>query len=256
MLSAWLVKMLKCPDTGLQFDWHNGVLTRSDGKIFPDQDGIASLVYPPMLADNDEKMHRLYEKMAPFYDFSERVFGWLLAGIHMQKGREEIISLLGLQPNQRLLEVSPGPGVFQPILRRFLGEQSEIASLDLSLNMLRQCRKRYAKLNIELLQGNAQYLPFADESFDVLFHFGGINLFNQPEKALSEFVRVVRKGGIIAWGDEQMSQNFRHPVGRRILPHLNPGFLKTPPQIPNDVHAVKRYEVYQGLGYLMVARRS
>jgi ubiquinone/menaquinone biosynthesis C-methylase UbiE len=38
-------------------------------------------------------------------------------------------------------------------------------------------------------------LPFADNSFDILFHFGGVNLFNNPDLALREFVRVVRRGG-------------------------------------------------------------
>lgn len=253
MTSSWLAKILKCPETGLQFDLFDGHLTRRDGKIFTDRDDIISLVYPPSLFGTDKKMNGMYEKIAPFYDFSERIFGWILTGVNMQRGREEIVSLLNLKKNQRLLEVSPGPGVFQPMLRNALGDQSEIASLDLSFNMLAQCHKRFSKLSIELIQGNAQHLPFLDESFDALFHFGGINLFNEPEQALREFVRVVRKGGIVAWGDEQMSKDFRHPLGRFLLPHLNPGFLKTPPAIPHGVSDLRKYTVYGGLGYLNVA---
>lgn len=103
MISSWLVKILKCPETGLQFDLVDGHLTRSDGKIFTDRDDIISLVYPSSLSGADEKMNRLYERIAPFYDFSERIFGWILTGVNMQRGREEIVSLLNLKKNQRLL---------------------------------------------------------------------------------------------------------------------------------------------------------
>ncbi len=251
----WLINILRCPETGQRFSPHKQGLIRSDGKIFADRDAILSLVYPTTLVGPDAKMNRLYERIAPFYDLSERALGWILTGINMQRGREKIVSLLNLSPGQRLLEVSPGPGVFQPMLRRALGNDAEMVALDLSHNMLRQCRKRHADLNIELVQGNGQYLPFADESFDALFHFGGINLFNDADKALKEFIRVVRKGGTVAWGDELMSDNFRHPLGRRILPRMNPGFLKSPPQIPDMLVDVQTYEVYQGLGYLTIARR-
>ena len=43
------------------------------------------------------------------------------------------------------------------------------------------------------------YLPFKDESFDGLFHFGGLNLFNNPEMALDEFVCVVKKEVLFHW---------------------------------------------------------
>jgi ubiquinone/menaquinone biosynthesis C-methylase UbiE len=174
----------------------------------------------------------------------------------MQQGRQKIVDLISLTPGMRLLEVSPGPGVFQPMLRQALGVDSEIVAVDLSTNMLRQCMKHHAALNIELVHANAQNLPFADNSFDALFHFGGVNLFNNPDQALREFVRVVRKGGTISWGDEEMSENFRHPVGRSVLPRLNPGFMKIPPSHPLGVTRAVKHVVYDGLGYLVVSTKA
>lgn len=257
MLSAWVIDILRCPETMAKLESHPDGLRRTcDGRGYPDRDGIASLVYPATVDGGDARMNRRYERLAPYYDFSERVLGRLLTGIDMQAGRERIIDLLGLEPGMRLLEVSPGPGVFQPLLRAHLGEAAEIASVDLSLNMLRQCRKHHAAKDIELIQANAQHLPFADNVFDALFHFGGVNLFNDPHQALCEFVRVVRPGGLVTWGDEMMSGNFRHPIGRWVLPRMNPGFRKTPPPVPTTVTNVSRHEVYEGLGYLVVARKD
>jgi ubiquinone/menaquinone biosynthesis C-methylase UbiE len=231
---------------------------RSDGKIIPDHNGIPSLVFPPTLAGDDANMNRLYERLAPFYAVSERVLGRLAAGVKIPRERRHMVSLLGLEPGMRLLEVSPGPGVFQPMLREALGADAEIASLDLSLAMLRQCQRHHGGLGIELVHGNAQHLPFADASFDAVFHFGGVNLFNQPEKAISEFVRVVRPGGIVSWGDEQMSDEYlrRHPWRAKVLQRLNPGYKRTPPPVPEGLINARCHEVCAGLGYLVVARRE
>jgi ubiquinone/menaquinone biosynthesis C-methylase UbiE len=257
VLSSWVLDILRCPETKQKLVPADlGLRRSSDDKFFPDQDGIASLVYPQELVGDDERLNQRYEWLAPYYDVSERILGRLLTGIDMQEGRRHIVDLLGLTQGMRLLEVSPGPGVFQPMLRKALGADSQIAAVDLSLNMLRQCRQQHASECVDLIRANAQHLPFADESFDALFHFGGVNLFNAPELALSEFIRVVRKGGLIAWGDEQMDASFTHPVGRRILPRMNPGFKKIPPPVPCGVAPATKHVVYKGLGYLVVGRKA
>lgn len=244
---------LRCPKTQQRLIREATGLRTLDRCIFyPDRDGILSLVYPQNLSGEDEKMNRFYEWFAPFYDLSERYLGWLLTGVDMAKGREEIVRLLGLSSGATLLEVSPGPGVFSPYLRDAVGETGVIVSADLSLNMLRQYRKNHDQQGALLIQANAHHLPFEDNTFDALFHFGGINLFNEPTKALDEFVRVVRHGGIVAWGDEQMSPHFSHPLGRKVLPRLNPGFLKTPPPPPQGIRDLCCYTVYEGLGYFNV----
>ncbi len=255
MLPDWAISILRCPETGQRLEAGAGALVREDGRAFPCFDGIASLVHPQTLQESDARWNRFYDAIAPFYDVSERVLGRLLTGVDMARGRAEIVALAGLEPGSQVLEVSPGPGVFHPLLRKALGPASRIVSIDLSLNMLRECRRRHGGLDIAPIQANALHLPFADESFDSLFHFGGVNLFSDPGQALREFVRVTRPGGRIVWGDEQMSERFSHPIGRRVLPHMNPGFRKTPPPPPSGADVLAQHEVYSGLGYLIMARR-
>jgi ubiquinone/menaquinone biosynthesis C-methylase UbiE len=257
MIAPWVKEILRCPETLQELERApSGWKRSSDGKYFPDQDGLTSLVYPLQLSGDDEKMSRLYEWIAPFYDASERILGRILTGVDMQQGRQKIIDLLPLKPGMRLLEVSPGPGVFQPMLRKRLGKNAEMAAVDLSINMLRQCGKQHASAQVELVHANALHLPFADNSFDILFHFGGVNLFNYPDLALREFVRVVRRGGIVSWGDEEMSASYAHPVGRHVLPRLNPGFQKIPPKSPVGVIGTTKHVVYDGLGYLVLATKA
>jgi len=254
MYTNWLNDILRDPETLKVFNYsHNNY--ESDGKIYPFRNEILSAVYPKELGGDDAKFNKLYNFYAPLYDLNERVMGKLLVGVDMVKGRENIVSYLGLHPGMRVLEVSPGPGVFQKFLRNYIGEKGELVALDLSMGMLRQCQKLSKNLNVQLIHGNAQYLPFADNSFDALFHFGGVNLFNDPNKAIREFVRVVKKDGIVSWGDEGFSTNYKHECRKKIMLKMNPGFAKPRPAIPDSVYSVKENEVYDGLAYLVVAKK-
>ena len=124
------------------------------------------------------------------------------------------------------------------------------------MGMLKQCQLKNNELNIHLVHGNALFLPFADESFDALFHFGGVNLFNDPQKAVNEFSRVVKKGGIVSWGDEGFSKNYPENFRKKLLIKINPGFIKDHPKIPQNVIEVKEYEVYDGMAYLTVGKKN
>jgi ubiquinone/menaquinone biosynthesis C-methylase UbiE len=254
MYPNWLIDILRCPQT-LNMLQNNGEYFTFERKEYKVNNEILSLVYPDELVDNDAKFNRMYNIWAPLYDINERVMSKLLLNINMVKGRKEIISKLGLKPGMRILEVSPSPGVFQKFLRQAITDNGEMVALDLSIAMLRQCQKRNNNMNVHLVHGNAQYLPFADNSFDALFHFGGINLFNNPDKAISEFIRVVKKEGIVSWGDEGFSPDYKNQRRKKIMLKVNPGFAKPHPAIPDTVYDVKENEVYDGVAYLVVAKK-
>jgi len=251
----WLVASLRDPKTKEPLARAGYGFAAGDGRVYPLRDGILSIVYPDSLEGSDEKMNRLYRWLAPFYDLSERVLGRLLSGQDMRSGRQEIVKLLPLSKGMKLLEVSPGPGVFQSFLRDSIGGSGGLVSLDLSLPMLRQCQRIASVTRAHLIHANGACLPFADETFDGLFHFGGINLFNNPEQALSEFVRVVKRGGIVAYGDEGFSPDYKAGWRKNVLLRLNPGFSRSRPSIPTGLSEVSEHAVYGGLGYLVVAAR-
>lgn len=184
MYPTWLNNILRDPENLKPLNI-SGKEYESEGKIYYVKNDMLSIVFPAGLGGDDAKYNKLYNIFAPLYDLNERVMGKLLVGVDMIKGRKEIVSFLGLKPGMRLLEISPGPGVFQEYLRNDIGDNGELVALDLSMGMLRQCQKRNKRLNVNLIHGNAQFLPFADNSFDALYHFGGINLFNNPQKAIN-----------------------------------------------------------------------
>jgi ubiquinone/menaquinone biosynthesis C-methylase UbiE len=254
MYSDWLIDILRCPET-LRPLKQDGENFESEGKVYKVKNHILSVVYPDIQEGNDAKYNKIYNLFAPLYDLNEKIMGKVLAGVDMIKWRRLITSMLGLKTGMRILEVSPGSGVFQKFLRNDIGEKGQFVALDLSMGMLRQCQKKNRNLNVELIHGNAQYLPFADNSFDALYHFGGINLFNDPQKAISEFIRVVRKDGIVSWGDEGFSDTYKDQRRKRFMLSINPGFSKPPPLIPDTVYDVRENEVYEGMAYLVLAKK-
>jgi ubiquinone/menaquinone biosynthesis C-methylase UbiE len=184
----------------------------------------------------------------------QRVLSPFMLGETAASAHRKVTAKIPLAPGSRLLEVSPGPGTFHRFLRERLGSEGRLVSLDLSFQMLLQCRKRGDPAAI-LVHGNGQHLPFRDGAFDGLFHFGGVNLFNDPNRALTEFVRVVRPGGTVSWGDEGFLSDYPDGLKKRMLTRMNPGYLKPRPPVPAGLRDVTTEAVYGGTAYLVVGRK-
>src|SRR5699024_12623425 len=70
--------------------------------------------------------------------------------------------------------------------------------------MLKQAVKndKIWKKQANCFQGNAEVLRFQDDCFDVVFHVGGINFFNNKQAAIKEMIRVAKSGTKIIIVDE------------------------------------------------------
>jgi ubiquinone/menaquinone biosynthesis C-methylase UbiE len=65
-----------------------------------------------------------------------------------------------------------------------------------------QANLRRWKMEGDLYLGNAESLPFADASFDVVYTAGAFNFFSDRAKALREMIRVAKPGGRLMIEDE------------------------------------------------------
>jgi ubiquinone/menaquinone biosynthesis C-methylase UbiE len=220
--------------------------------------GIARLVGDGPLAGDDAKWNRIYEVIAPLYELNERLGARVFTGLDMRAEQRLIVQSLDIVKGSSLLEVCTGPGVFQPWLAEAVGSTGRLVALDLSSSMVRRCAKRTRAQRPAplVIQGNGAALPFANESFDYIFHFGGIKLFTSPQDALVECARVLRPGGRLFLGDEGYEPTIP-PRGwrRRVLMRMNPGFQRPPPPVPSQLKVVARENVYDGLGFLWTLAR-
>ena len=145
--------------------------------------------------------------------------------------------------------------MFHSRLHERIGPNGQLVALDLSLPAKHLCRRDRAKAGVHWVLGNAEYLPFENATFDLVFHFGGINLFEQAQRAVNEMVRVAKPGAIVAYGDEELAK--RYPEGWRkfLLQRVNPTRLRERPNQPRALVEAQEHAIYGGLGYLTVGKR-
>jgi len=117
--------------------------------------------------------------------------------------RREVLEHLEIKPGSTILETGIGTGDNILFLKDRL-DGGLYYGLDNQLRMLRSCTRNLYKWNrlAYLYKANAEQLPFKDNSFDVVFHLGAINLFQGKKQAIDEMIRVAKPGTRIVIADE------------------------------------------------------
>ncbi len=97
-------------------------------------------------------------------------------------------------PGREVLEVAPGPGFLAVQLAK---RGYRVTAVDISATFVRIARENAARagVSIDVRQGNASQLPFADHSFDFVICTAAFKNFSDPVGALDEIHRVLRRGG-------------------------------------------------------------
>jgi demethylmenaquinone methyltransferase/2-methoxy-6-polyprenyl-1,4-benzoquinol methylase len=98
----------------------------------------------------------------------------------------------------RVLDVATGTGMVAAELLSRCGDCS-VVGIDQSAEMLAGARARFAgDGRVELLEGQAERLPFADDSFDALTFTYLLRYVDDPRATMRELARVVKPGGRVA----------------------------------------------------------
>jgi len=149
------------------------------------------------LGRRNDKMRRSWAKQAPRYDksmgfFERRVFG--------PQHRQWACS----RTSGDTLEVAVGTALNLP----HLPDRIPVTGIDISVEMLEIARRRSAELgrDIELVEGDAHQLPFADASFDTVFCTYSLCNIPDPRRAVAEMKRVMRPGGRLILVDHVRSR--------------------------------------------------
>jgi arsenite methyltransferase len=113
-------------------------------------------------------------------------------------------SLGRLQSGERVLDLGCGAGTDSLVAARMVGPEGHVVGIDMTPEMLDKARLSAAAMgaeNVEFVEGEAEKLPFADASFDVVISNGVVDLIPDKDAVFSELLRVLTPGGRIQIAD-------------------------------------------------------
>jgi demethylmenaquinone methyltransferase / 2-methoxy-6-polyprenyl-1,4-benzoquinol methylase len=133
----------------------------------------------------------LFAPLGPTYDRYAR----LLSLFQDPRWRRFLVARVNAAGGDTVLDVATGTGAVALELIRQKG--CTVVGLDQSAEMLAEARERLGP-EVRLVEGRAERLPFADESFDGLTFTYLFRYVADPAVTLRELARVVRPGGTVA----------------------------------------------------------
>jgi ubiquinone/menaquinone biosynthesis C-methylase UbiE len=159
---------------------------------------------PPALSAEEirDANTRYHDVAAHHYDSK---WGIDFGDVGMEQVTAKVRKALGREPGHyaRSLEIGAGTGYFTLNLLR-AGLVGEATCSDISQGMLEtlQSNARSLGLNVATRRADAERLPFADESFDLVLGHAVLHHIPDLPRAFAEFERVLRPGGTVIFAGE------------------------------------------------------
>ncbi len=109
-----------------------------------------------------------------------------------------------VEPGERVLDLGCGSGTDTLIAARMVGPEGRVTGIDMTSEMLAKVRGAIAEAgaeNVEILEAEAERLPFADGAFDAVISNGVIDLVPDKDAVFGEIYRVLVPGGRLQVAD-------------------------------------------------------
>ena len=128
-----------------------------------------------------------------FYKYLSKVYDQINPFIWNEEMRGEALELFGIEADDRVLDVGCGTGFGTEGLLEYT---DDVYGLDQSAHQLEKAYGKFGKRGgVRFHRGDAERLPFKNDTFDALWSSGSIEYWPNPVDALTEFRRVVKPGG-------------------------------------------------------------
>jgi len=145
------------------------------------------------ILEGKDGVRRLYDDLAEIYDHSRLLY----LTRRLERCEEKVLSGWLEKMESPILDVGCGSGRYS---LKSASRGAEIVSIDLSLRMLkillRKLESHGVRKNVHVVLADGENLPFRERSFKGLLCTLTFDHFQEPEKAVSEFSRVLMVGGL------------------------------------------------------------
>lgn len=137
----------------------------------------------------------VFHSVAAKYDVMNDLMSF---GVH-RLWKRFTIDMSGVRPGNKVLDLAGGTGDLTKKFSKIVGPSGKVVLADINSSMLEVGRERLTNQgyvgNIEYVQANAQYLPFEDNTFDVITIAFGLRNVTDKDEALRSMFRVLKPGG-------------------------------------------------------------
>ena len=144
--------------------------------------------------DKVKRVGAVFSSVASRYDLMNDAMS---VGAH-RLWKRSAVDLLGLKAGQRILDLAGGSGDLSCLIAAKHAD-IEVSLCDINPDMLQRARSRLLDNGlfnqVELVEANAEQLPYADSSFDAVIIGFGLRNVTEREQVLREMRRVLRAGG-------------------------------------------------------------
>jgi demethylmenaquinone methyltransferase / 2-methoxy-6-polyprenyl-1,4-benzoquinol methylase len=143
--------------------------------------------------DKAQRVAQVFDSVATKYDFMNDVMS---AGMH-RLWKAFTVRQADVRPGMRILDIAGGTGDLARAFAKRTGSQGQVVLTDINGAMLHEGRNRLLDrgLMLPLVQCDAERLPFASDTFDVVTVAFGLRNMTHKDAALAEMRRVIRPGG-------------------------------------------------------------
>lgn len=121
---------------------------------------------------------------------------------YIQPLADRLIEKLDLKPGMTVLDVACGTGEPGLTIARRWKEKIEVIGIDAAEAMIEVCKRKVAEEGLKGITHQtmkAESLDFSDNTFDRIICRFGVMLFDDPLKGIFEMMRVLKKGGRMAF---------------------------------------------------------
>ncbi len=149
----------------------------------------------------------VFHSVAGKYDLMNDLMS---GGVH-RLWKRITIERSGVRPGQVVLDIAGGTGDLTRKFSRLVGPTGKVVLADINDSMLKVGRDKLINSgtagNVEYIQANAEALPFADNTFDVITIAFGLRNVTDKDAALRSMQRVLKPGGKLMVLEFSKTQN-------------------------------------------------
>ena len=213
--------------------------------------------YREVAVDDKQKLvGRVFSSVADKYDLMNDLMS---VGVH-RVWKRYFVATSGVKRGDRVLDLAGGTGDIASLLLPRVGESGEVVLGDINAEMLTVGRDRLLDRGLlrglRFMQLNAEALPFADASFDLVTIAFGLRNVTDKQRALDEMHRVLKVGGrgLVLEFSEVQPKWFR-PIydfhSFRVLPKLGSLVAGDPESYRYLAESIRKHPPQQQLQSMM-----